>query len=159
MSREDKSVAYYLNKNLPTFAFEIEFLRNGIPTTGWLCNDSLVTDFYLLIWPFATQDSPKGIRWDQFEKAECLLIQKKKLLKALQELGLSEERLVGDARQIRSNHLIGKQAISNLSGIYYYASDPQKYREAPINLVISKTRLSQIATRTYIVTKDSVVCH
>ena len=156
---DEKAQLYYLNKGLPTFAFEIEFLRSGIPTTGWLCNNTLVTDFYLLIWPYASQDSPKNILWHQFEKAECLSIQKKKLLKVLQDLGLSQKQLAYDAKRIRDMHQFGKHAIPGISGIYYYASNPQKYSEAPINLVVSKSRLTQIATKKYIVTKGGVACN
>ena len=59
---DEKAQLYYINKDLPTFAFEISFLREGWPTTGWLCNETLKTDLYLLIWPFATQDEAMGIR-------------------------------------------------------------------------------------------------
>ncbi len=153
---DEKAQLYYLNKNLPTFAFEIQFLREGKETLGWLCNESLLTDIYLLIWPFATQDTPKGIRWDQFTKADCLLVKKKKLLSLLKAEGLTPKKMFEKASQLRKDGHIGKAAISGVKGIYYYASDPKKYREAPINIVVSKDRLLKIAQRRYIVTKDSV---
>lgn len=152
---DEKAQLYYLNKDLPTFAFEIQFLRNGRDTLGWLCNRSLKTDFYLLIWPFATQDTPNGIRWDHFTKADCLLIQKKKLLAMLEHEGLTVERMQQDAARFREEGRVGKISVG-ISGIYYFVSDSSKYREAPINIVVSKIRLLRMAQRRYIVTKDDV---
>lgn len=153
---DEKAQLYYLNKDLPTFAFEIEFLRNGIPTTGWLCNDGLETDLYLLVWPFATHDDPKGIRTEDFTKADCLLVQKTDVLKFLNAYGLSVDKLMRDAKQIRKEGKTKKIPIPGVSGIYYYASDPKHYREAPINVVISKHHLMRIKQRRYIVTPEKV---
>lgn len=153
---DEKAQLYYLNKDLPTFAFEINFLRGGWPTTGWLCNDTLKTDLYLLIWPFAKQDDPKGIRADQFTKADCLLIQKKAILRFLEKNGLPIERMMRDAKKIREEGKTGKLPIEGVRGIYYFASDPSRYREAPINVVISKKHLLSIKQRRYIVTREQV---
>lgn len=153
---DEKAQLYYLNKDLPTFAFEINFLRSGWPTTGWLCNDTLKTDLYLLIWPFAKQDDPKGIRADQFTKADCLLIQKKAILRFLEKNGLPIERMMRDAKKIREEGKTGKLPIEGVRGIYYYASNPNRYREAPINVVISKKHLLSIKQRRYIVTREQV---
>lgn len=153
---DEKAQLYYLNKNLPTFAFEIQFLRRGIPTTGWLCNDRLETDYYLLIWPFADRDTSSGISWRNFTKADCLMISKQDVLSFLAENGLTKDRLLADANAIRKEHRTGKIRIEGLSGIYYFASYPQYYAEAPINIVISKSYLRHIATRHYIVTPEKV---
>lgn len=153
---DEKAQLYYLNRNLPTFAFELLFKRGCNDTTGWLCNPKLKTDFYMLIWPFATQNTPKGISWTQFTKADCLLIQKQRLLKMLAHKGLTVERLQADARDIRASGRVGKIPIPGLAGIYYYASDSSKYSEAPINVVISKSLLMDIAQRRYIVTPESI---
>ena len=153
---DEKAQLYYLNKDLPTFAFEVEFLRHGIPTTGWLCNKDLETDLYLLIWPFATKDSPKGIKSDDFTKADCMLVSKAAVLHLLESHGLTVEQLLQDARQIRKEGKIYKIPIPGVSGIYYFASDPQQYEEAPINVVISKRLLMRIKQRRYIVTPEKV---
>ena len=153
---DEKAQLYYLNQDLPTFAFEVMFKRDGYDTTGWLCNNVLKTDLYMLIWPFATQDTPKGITWDKFTKADCLLIHKNKILRMLHDRGLTIEKMQRDARNIRRTGQIGKIPIEGLRGIYYYASDPQRYREAPINVVISKSILKGIAQRRYIVTPENV---
>lgn len=157
---DEKAQLYYLNKDLPTFAFEIQFMRAGRAVCGWLCNDRLKTDLYLLIWPFVEgdrdADTPKGIRWEQFVKADCLLVQKKKILSMLEQEGLTRERMMQEAEQLRKDGRTGKVSPEGVKGIYYFVSDPQKYSEAPINIVIRKERLLSIAQRRYIVTTEGV---
>ena len=153
---DEKAQLHYLNQNLPTFAFELLSYQKGYDTVGWLCNSKLKTDFYMLVWPFATQDSYKGITYQQFTQADCLLVQKQKLLKMLGSKGLTVERMMADANEIRRDGKTGKIPIPGIRGIYYYASQSHKYKEAPINIVISKQILITIAQRRYIVSSDTI---
>lgn len=153
---DEKAQLHYLNQNLPTFAFELFSYQKGYDTVGWLCNDKLKTDFYLLIWPCATQDSYEGITWEQFTKADCLLIQKHKILKMLASKGLTVERMLADARRIRVSGQKGKIPIEGIKGIYYFASYPKKYQEAPINIIISKPFLLELAQRRYLVSPQGI---
>ena len=153
---DEKAQLHYLNQGLPTFAFELLSYQKGYDTVGWLCNSKLKTDFFLLIWPFATTDDYQGISWKQFTSVDCLLIQKQKVLKMLASKGLTVERMLSDARGIRASGRKGKIPISGINGIYYFASYPRKYQEAPINIIISKSILQKIAQRRYIVTPDTV---
>ena len=116
---DEKAQLYYLNRDLPTFAFELLFLRQGGLTPGWLCREGLDTDRYLLVWPFARRDRPKGIRWTDFTRVDCLLLDKAALRRA------------GERRR----------DIPGLPDAYYVASDPARYGEAPVNLVIRRARL------------------
>jgi hypothetical protein len=70
--------------------------------------------------------------------------------------GLTVERLQEDARNIRTGGQTGKIPIPNIRGIYYYASDPARYKEAPINIIISKPILIELAQRRYIVTPNDI---
>lgn len=153
---DEKAQLYYLNQNLPTFAFELLFDRGHHETIGWLCNPSLKTDFYMLIWPFATQDTCNGITWDKFTKLDCILIQKHKLIKMLAQNGLTIDQLQKDAMNIRASGQTGRIPIPGIKGMYYYASDPYRYKEAPINIVISKSILIRLAQRRYIVTPEGL---
>ena len=153
---DEKAQLHYLNKSLPTFAFELLSYQKGYDTVGWLCNDKLKTDLYMLIWPYAVQDDYQGITWEQFTKADCLLIQKRKVLKMLASKGLTTDTMLADARRIRASGRKGKIPIDGIKGIYYFASYPKKYQEAPINIIISKPKLQDLAQRRYIVTPEQV---
>ena len=156
---DEKAQLYYLNQNLPTFAFEVQFLRQDSTAIGWLCNDQLNTDYYLLIWPFANKDTPKEITWRDFTKTECLMVKKKKVLSLLEQNNLTVERLLTDADRFRKQGITGRFSIAGASGIYYYISPSYKYAEAPINIVISKRNLQRIASRQYLVTPEGVEFH
>ena len=152
---DEKAQIYYLNKNLPTFAFEVLSLSRQGDRIGWLCDTALQTDFYLLIWPFGTAKTVASITFDQFTKADCLLISRKKLLNYLNELGLQPERLLTDARSIRTNRLSGKIDIPDIPGIYYYCSN--NLAEAPINLIINRSILEELMSAHLIVTPQKVL--
>ena len=153
---DEKAQLYYLNRDLPTFAFELQFLRAGEPVTGWLCNERLDTDCYLLVWPFAAVDSPAGISWRDFTRADCLMLEKRALLRFLADNGLTAGRMLADAERLRAEGRVGRVDIDGLSGIYYYVSDPEKYAKRPINIVVTKKKLLAIAARRYVVTPDGV---
>jgi hypothetical protein len=76
------------------------------------------------------------------------MISKKKLRSKLEEFGLSKEVLMQKAKELRKNRVYGKTA-SGCKGIYYYLSDSRKYVEAPINIVVSKNILREIASAHY----------
>lgn len=137
---DEKAQLYYLNRDLPTFAFELLFLRQGCLTPGWLCREGLDTDRYLLVWPFARRDRPKGIRWTDFTRVDCLLLDKAALLAWLSGQGLARERLLREAADLRRAGE-RRRDIPGLPDAYYVASDPARYGEAPVDLVIRRARL------------------
>jgi hypothetical protein len=148
---DEKAQLYYINKNIPTFAFELQFLKMGREIEGWFLNDNLKTDYYLLIWPSASIDDVKRLKKEDFTKLDALMISKKKLRDELTSLGLDKETLTKRIYEIRKSRTYGK-ITTGIQGIYYYASDPLKYVEAPINIVISKTRLTSLSDVHYEIT-------
>ena len=150
---DEKAQLYYINKDIPTFAFELQFLKNGRVIEGWFLNDDLKTDYYLLIWPFASVTDVKALKKGDFTKLDALMISKEKLRNKLTSLGLDKETLAQIASQLRRTRTYGK-ITTGIQGVYYFASDSTKYAEAPINIVVSKARLAALADAHYEVTKD-----
>ena len=150
---DEKAQLYYINKDIPTFAFELQFLKNGRVIEGWFLNDNLKTGYYLLIWPFASVTYVKELKKGDFTKLDALMISKEKLRNELASLGLDKETLAQRASQLRRTRTYGK-IPTGMQGIYYFASDPSKYAEAPINIVVSKARLISLADAHYEITKD-----
>lgn len=153
---DEKAQLYYINKNIPTFAFELQFLKGGRVIEGWFLNDELKTDHYLLIWPFAFVTDVKELKKEDFTKLDALMISKEKLRRELTSLGLDKETLAKRAYQLRSTRTYGK-ITTGIQGVYYFASDPSKYAEAPINIVVSKARLMSLADAHYEITKAGFV--
>ena len=150
---DEKAQLYYINKDLPTFAFELQFLKGTSRYTGWLLNDELLTSHYLLIWPRATTDKVNDLKRDDFTELDALMVSRRRIHDFLDRNGFSSDVLVHTANSLRQQGRIGR-VNTNRSGIYYYVSDSRKYAEAPINLVIGKHYLLQLADAHYKITRD-----
>ena len=150
---DEKAQLYYINKDLPTFAFELQFLKGERRCIGWFLNDELLTDYYLLIWPRATTENVKNIRKEDFTELDALMISRKKIHSFLDISGLTNDVLLHTAESLRQQGRTGR-INTNRRGIYYYVSDSSKYAEAPINLVIRKNYLCQLADAHYKITRS-----
>jgi hypothetical protein len=95
----------------------------------------------------------KELKKENFTKLDALMISKQKLRKELAAWGFDKETLARRAYQLRSTRTYGK-ITTGIQGVYYFASDPSKYAEAPINIVVSKARLMSLADAHYEITKS-----
>lgn len=145
---DEKAQLYYINKNLPTFAFELEYLHQGTPRLGWLLKETLLTTHYFLLWPSATTTKVEQLRMTDFTEIDGLIIQKDKLLQYLANQGLDSRTLRTAAKIVREKRVVGRQSIPQ-DGMYLYASDSRQYSEAPINLVIRKSLLIRLSDMRY----------
>ena len=145
---DEKAQLYYINKDLPTFAFELQFLRGGEATTGWLLNDCLLTDLYLLIWPFAKVDDLALLRKDNITHLDALLVSKESVRNFLDDKGLTAAKMQSQIVQLRRSGIIGRYN-TEIQGVYYFVSSRNQYAEGPINIVIKKSYLEEIAEAHY----------
>lgn len=150
---DEKAQLYYINKDLPTFAFELEYLQQGVPRLGWLLKETLLTTHYFLLWPFATTTKVSQLKMTDLTAVNGLMLQKRRLLQYLESLGLDNRTLRAAAEQTRKDGTVGKRSISQ-DGIYLYASDPGRYSEAPVNLIVRRSLLTQLSDRQYRITPN-----
>lgn len=151
---DEKAQLYYINESLPTFAFEVDSMQKEAYRKGWLINEKLITDYYLLIWPYAVHTDLYSIKCDDFTKLECLMILKSKLIHYLLNAEWDEQRLTSLSRKLSESKYVGKYEI-NHPNFYMYKSDASKYSEVPTNLVIYRKTLRELADAEYIVTPSS----
>lgn len=155
---DEKAQLYYINQNLPTFAFEINFLnKNGDLSEGWLYNDKLCTHYYNLIWLTATHKDLKNIKSSDFISAECLIINKNIILDYLLSLNYTKNKMFEKVQSIRNQKQYGRSYLSNQRDIYFYFSEPKDYAEQPINLIIRKNILSKLASCVFLVSEESIL--
>lgn len=147
---DEKAQSYHINQNLPTFAFELSYLAvDGTERVGWLLNDTLLTTHYFLLWPFAREPARgRRLQMEDITLLDCLVIEKAALLSMLAGLELTAERVWAALPELRRAEHWGKYPTGQ-PGIYYYVSDPERYAEEPINLVIAKSRLRNVAAMEY----------
>ena len=151
---DEKAQLDYLNNDLPTFTFELSYLKNDVKKIGWFLDDTKSTTHYFLItgiYANSKSNLSKGIK-----KCKITSVNRKKLNEYLASIGLSNKKLITYDKDIRaSNTKKNKTYITELDnrnqGCLYYS--PQ-LSEKPINLQLRLEFLIQknIAKRIYPIT-------
>lgn len=141
---DEKAQLNYLNKSLPTFTFELSYLKNGDQKLGWLLDDSKLTTHYFLItgiYPVDETDLTKG-----YKSCKIISVDRNKLLNYLETKGLSKKRLLqydADLRDFKDKKM--KNSIEELDskkeGLLYYSPH---LAEEPINLQLRLKHLVSI---------------
>ena len=133
---DEKAQLDYLNQSLPTFAFELSYLKNGKWTKGWLFDKHKLTHIYFLITDIHTlqgNDISKGL-----SKLKITGVYRDKLIALLERKGLTETRLYELEKVYRANQESGKITIKELNptgeGTFYFSKDSK--HEQPMNLVL-----------------------
>ena len=133
---DEKAQLDYINSSLPTFAFELSYLKNGDWKKGWLFDASKTTDVYFLITNIHTKES-KNLD-SGLSKIKITGIYRDKLIDFLAEKGLTENLLYHLEKEIREtgNHgkIILKEMNPKTEGVLYFSKDNKN--EKPINLVL-----------------------
>lgn len=127
---DEKAQLDYINEDLPTFAFEISYIKGGIFKKGWLFNASKKTEFYSLITAIYA-DEP-----NVFTSCKITLVNRLKLIAFLENKKVTEKKLKTYIDS--SNTIHGKLKLKELNDRtegYLYVSSRNK-AEKPINLIL-----------------------
>lgn len=153
---DEKSQTTYLNNPLPTFAFEISYESNGVTKKGWLVDEDIKTTHYILVYPgsesIKTYRELKNV--EDIDFAEIILIDKSRLMKELYKLGINEELLIESAKKISIEN--PKVSIENVPREFGRLVKSNQLTEKPVNLVIKRTILENIASAIWKVHKDRI---
>lgn len=148
VSVDEKAMTHYVNKDLPTSAFELSSIQQGAEIEGWLTDVEKETEYYLVVWLWA-RESWNFLKED-ISKVRCLLISRKKILDYLKGEGFDVGRLRDKSRIIRESGAAGK--IDDTGGsFYFFLSD--HLAEKPINVVIRRKKLMELAEGDFIVSE------
>lgn len=136
---DEKAALHYINKGIPTFAFEIKNTSSG--AQGWLYDPEYMTDYYLLAWPNATDDRIPDE--DSFIKTEIMCIKRAKVIQLLNDKGVSESKIYGCVERHRREVNESKKKFMIADKIMLHFNTNLK--EKPINVVIRKELLKEYA--------------
>lgn len=131
---DEKVAAAYINRELRTFAFELSFInRNNEIQDGWLLNEKLLTDSYLLVY---INKAKKNIleSINDIQETEIILLDKKDILEYLNDLGWSRNGLIIKNQQIRDTD--GQTEMGNIWRNGCKFSYSKQLVEKPINVLI-----------------------
>ena len=162
---DEKASLYYSNVMIPTFAFELDSIQKGHPDPipGWFVNDTLETEYYMLIWP-NVKCIRQGDQWirkdiqnlskDDFTIVEAMLIKKSDIRMELAKQGYDRGRLIERAKQFRALYgmAVQKQDEPLINNVRISFSG--QLAEKPVNLVIRKELLRRLAKGIYLISSD-----
>ena len=162
---DEKASLYYSNAMIPTFAFEIDWMHKGViePMQGWFVNDRLRTDYYMLIWP-NVKCIQRGGQWvrkeirelgkDDFTIIEAMLIEKSDIRAMLAEKGFTAGYLLEYARKLRQRNRNGDSREEEELADNVKITFSGQLAEKPINVVIRKELLRDLAKGIYLISSD-----
>ena len=145
VSVDEKTLTHYINKNLPTFAFELSFINKGNTVEGWFTDTRKVTEYYMIIWLWAEKEW--DIKCSDINHAQLYLVSRSKVSTYLKENGFDTDTLRKKALKIREADIEGPLEKGSHSGFYFYYS--KQLIEMPINVVLSKSILKSLADYTF----------
>ncbi len=144
--------AKYINEPLPTFSLELDFrTQNREVVNGWFVDRTKTTTHYLFMWINKALDKyePKA---SDFQEVEYVLINRQKLENYFALHGLTLERLISKAKDIRINNVAGQIDRHRDKPYWFYYSD--NLFEAPINLIVKKELYIILADKHGIITNN-----
>ena len=132
---DEKAAVHYVNKGIPTFAFEVDFkLPSGELVEGWFLSKSKSTQYYLLIWVWADKD--KGFNYADISKLEVILIDRYKIQNELLKYGLSEQSIKDISKSLREKNITGVHHKDFSKPFYFYLTT--HLSENPLNVILKK---------------------
>lgn len=130
---DEKAQLNYLNKDLPTFTFELSYLKENVLRQGWLFDEEKQTDYYFLVTGiFLNGTDLKDFK--NIKSCKITSVNRNKLIEHLSLLGLTRAKLEFYDREIRTDQQFGQHLIEEIAsknGSLYFT---EYLLEKPINL-------------------------
>lgn len=139
---DEKAQLHYLNKDLPTFALEISYLKDSILKQGWLFDPSKETELYAFIFSIhLVNNKIELIDENDIESCEVIFVKREKLIMKLALLELSFDTCNSMSNEMRADFNLHK--LDHLpSGFNFQISN--HLAEKPVNLIVRKRFLKSI---------------
>ena len=133
---DEKAQLHYINSNLPTFTFELSYLKNNLLKDGWLFNQNKKTQYYFLITGIFLKEQRTELKsYNDIDKLKITSVNRLKLIERLAKVGLSKKKLIQYDTNLRKSKSFGKNEITelkpSLEGLIYFT---EHLVEKPINL-------------------------
>lgn len=127
---DEKAQLDYLNNDLPTFAFELQYQKKGAIKQGWLFDTHKKTDFYALATAIYG-DEP-----NIYTSCRITLVNRKKLISFLENRAITENSLKYFIKNTveKQGKVVLEGLDSKAEGYLYFST--QNKAEKPINLIL-----------------------
>lgn len=149
---DEKAASHYVNKAIGTFTLELsQITRGGKVVDGWLLSDNNKTEYYMLMYLWATipqrynNKNEIEIEWKYINSknitlVEYFLVKKSKIIEYLEQCGFDKDRLREAAKYTREhtdkeNEEIQKKCF-NTYGFKFTIN--RSFPENPVNICIKR---------------------
>ena len=158
---DEKAQLHYLNKDLPTFTFELSYFKNDRLKKGWLFDEKKLTQYYFLITGiFLKKGKTKLSNSNDIDKIKITSVNRNKLIEHLSSINLDEEKLIGYDKELRKTDSFGKNTVPELNpnseGLIFLT---KQLIEKPMNLQLRLEYLikTKVAKKFHFVVPTSVI--
>jgi hypothetical protein len=142
---DEKAQLHYLNTDLPTFALEIDYLKDGRLMKGWLYNPEKATEAYAFVFSIHLIKGKINLKEEaDIDSCEVILISRIRLVLALSMLDLNFGICREHSKQLRKDENENKMEHIR-SGFNFQISN--QLSERPVNLIVKKTFLEKIGKK------------
>ena len=133
---DEKAQLHYINSDLPTFTFELSYIKNNFLKEGWLFDSNKKTQYYFLITGiYLKKDKTELKTPEDIDKLKITSVNRDKLIQHLSKIGLNTSKLHKYDNSFRKTNSYGKNDIIELNkyseGLIYFT---KHLVEKPINL-------------------------
>lgn len=142
---DEKAAIRYINKGLNTFSLELSFIgRYDDLRDGWLIDEKHINNSFLFVWiDKAKADMLESV--SDIQQLEIALVDRRKILKYLETLGWSQDKMIAKSQKMRENE---EEYGGNLRkhGCKFVCS--RHLVEQPVNVLLSRDKLKEISDLT-----------
>lgn len=142
---DEKAQLHYINSDLPTFTFELLYIKNNVIKGGWLFDSNKKTQYYFLITGIYLKEDKTELKTpEDIDKLKITSVNRTKLIQHLDSIGLNISKLHKYDKHFRMNNSYGKNEITELNkyseGLIYFS---EQLVEKPINIQLRLEYLIQ----------------
>lgn len=138
---DEKAQLHYLNKDLPTFALEINYIKDNEIKLGWLYDSSKITEIYAFIFSIHLLPGiDKLTKVEDIKSCDVVFVNRIRLINELALLDIDLKSCQLMSEKLRSDSSNPK--IIHTSGFNFQISN--HLSEKPVNLIVKKTFLVNI---------------
>lgn len=145
---DEKAAVKWMNKNLLTYAMELEFInRGGRLNDGWFVNNSQTNNSYCLIYTDKVDAPYDSFTTEDIKDATVIVVKKYTIKKYLEDKGWTSENLKKKCKEIRDNDGY-RVNMGNLQKHGLKFSYSRNLPEKPINVLIPREELEEMSDLT-----------
>jgi len=138
---DEKAQLHYLNKDLPTFALEIDYKKNSVLKQGWLFDPNKATEIYAFVFSIHLIDKVATItKMEDIKCCDVVFVNRIRLINELSKYGIDFNTCKIQSELLRSN--MGVKRIGYSSIFNFQISN--HLSEKPVNLIVRRMFLETI---------------